>query len=124
MFKGTTVTPTNVRVKAISATNISLTWDDVRLTCCDIVGYRVEWTAVSDGKVQYQELAGAPSQANLTGLTPFTNYSFAVAAVNKEGQVVGTFSQPLAVETDEDSKFEYDNMCTRCPLLRLTYLGR
>ena len=73
------------------------------------MGYRVEWRELSDGKLHYQDQTGGLSQAHLTGLTPFTNYSIAVAAVNKEGQVEGAYSQPLTVETNEDSEFEYNH---------------
>ena len=38
-------------------------------------------------------------ETDLTGLTPSTKYSIAVAAVNKEG-TVGLYSDPTFVETD------------------------
>ena len=37
---------------------------------------------------------------NASGLTPFTNYSFEVAAMNSAG--TGPFTAPLTVETKED----------------------
>ena len=39
----------------------------------------------------------------LIGLTPFTNYSIQIAAVNEEGDV-GVYSEAEYVMTDEDSK--------------------
>ena len=58
---------------------------------------------MSGGEVHYQVQTGDLSEAQLTGLTPFTSYSIRVAAVNKEGQVVGSYSQPLTARTKEDS---------------------
>ena len=108
----TSVTPTSVRATGLSATSIAIGWDDpghCPLVCGGVMGYRVEWREVSDGKLHYQDQTGGLSQAHLTGLTPFTNYSIAVAAVNKEGQVEGAYSQPLTVETNEGSEFEYNH---------------
>ena len=61
---------------------------------------------MSGGEVHYHEAEGL-SEAHLTGLTPFTNYSIAVAAINKQGQVVGHYSQPLRVQTEEQSELCY-----------------
>ena len=41
-------------------------------------------------------------ETDLTGLTPSTNYSIAVAAVNEEG-TVGLYSDPVVVESDTTS---------------------
>ena len=70
-----------------------------------MAGFRVEWTAVSGEDVYYQVQTGDLSEAHLTGLTPFTSYSIRVAAVDKVGQVVGTYSQLLTIKTNEDSEF-------------------
>ena len=40
-------------------------------------------------------------ETDLTGLTPSTNYSIAVAAVNEEG-TVGLYSDPVIVETEAE----------------------
>ena len=37
-------------------------------------------------------------ETDLTGLTPSTNYSIAVAAVNEQG-TVGLYSDPIVIET-------------------------
>ena len=42
-------------------------------------------------------------ETSLTGLTPFTNYSIQLAAVNEEDEV-GVYSDPLVRQTDEDSE--------------------
>ena len=103
------MTPVNVRVEEVSATNITVRWDDPRLiwlTCSGLAGYRVQWTAVPGGENQYHKAQGL-SEAHLSGLTPFSKYSITVAAVNEEGQVMGPYSEPLIVQTDEDSEFCY-----------------
>ena len=43
------------------------------------------------------------TQANLTGLNEYTNYSITVFASTKKGD--GNVSEPIIVITDEDSKF-------------------
>ncbi|CAI8034277.1 Receptor-type tyrosine-protein phosphatase F [Geodia barretti] len=84
---------------------MTVIWDYAKrlwLICGVVEGFRVEWTAVSGGEVHYQVQTGDLSEAQLTGLTPFASYSISIAAVNKEGQVVGTYSQPLTIKTNED----------------------
>ena len=43
------------------------------------------------------------AQTSLTGLTPHTNYSIQVAAVNEQGDV-GLYSDPITTQTKEDRK--------------------
>ena len=98
---GAAVAPSNVRALAESSTVISVQWDG--LTPCRrvnglIVKYRVQYTPQPDGMTQSidQTAAGdyrTGAETSLTGLTPFTNYSIRVAAVNEEGDV-GLFSMP------------------------------
>ena len=54
----------------------------------------------------YQDQTGDMTGANLASLTPFTNYSIAVAAVNREGQVVGLYSQNVTIQTHEHSELQ------------------
>ena len=42
-------------------------------------------------------------QTLLSELTPFTNYSIQIAAVNEEGDI-GVFSYPIMIQTGEDGK--------------------
>ena len=69
-----------------------------------IVLYRVQYTEVVSGVVQSIDEAGEWNVMNaefsLTGLTPFTNYSIQVAAVNEEGDV-GLYSEPLIMRTSK-----------------------
>ena len=119
---GSAVIPTNVRVTGVGATDIAVTWNGVahcRQAHSGVVGYRVQLSPVSGGGVQYEE-AAAP-EALLTGLTPFNNYSIAVAAVNKEGLEVGPYSQSLTVQTDEHSEFEMYHHLLMC--LHTCYLS-
>ena len=67
-----------------------------------IVLYRVQYTEVASGVVRCKDVAGewnvTEAEISLTGLTPSTNYSIQVAAVNKEGDV-GLYSDPLIRQT-------------------------
>ena len=116
MCTGAAVAPSNVRATAESSTVIFVQWDGLtpcRLVNGLIVKYRVQYTPHSDGMTQSidQTAAGdyrSGAETSLTGLTPFTNYSIRVAAVNEEGDV-GIYSDPMTEQTLEDSKInEYD----------------
>ena len=66
------------------------------------MGYRVQYGVQSGGLVLTKEVTGnwsSGGETDLTGLTPSTNYSIAVAAVNEEG-TVGLYSDPVIVETE------------------------
>ena len=62
-----------------------------------ITGYRL---CYSNGTSIVNTTGEGSRQYNLTGLTPFTNYSVQVAAVNDGG--TGPYSAPLTVETNKD----------------------
>ena len=88
---------------------ISIQWDG--LTPCSqvnglIVQYRVQYTSESSGVVQRIDVAGewnvTRAQISLTGLTPYTNYSIQVPAVNVQGDV-GLYSDPIITQTQEES---------------------
>ena len=66
-----------------------------------IIEYRLHYT---NGISEEEEvLLGEESRQHvLTGLTPFTNYSVQVAAVNDGG--TGPYSTPLTVETLQDGE--------------------
>ena len=64
-----------------------------------ITGYRLHYSNGSDSYTV--NIVGEENrQFNLIGLTPFTNYSVQVAAVNDRG--TGLYSTPLTVETQQD----------------------
>ena len=101
----------------VSSTVISVQWDGLlpcRLVNSLIVKYRVQYTAESSGVVQSTDESGDwddGGQTSLTGLTPFTNYSIQVAAVNEQDDV-GPYSGPITVQTEEDSKMIIIYNCT------------
>ena len=100
----------NVSAEAVSATVISLKWDHLR-ACGPVshlsVKFSVKYTAVfsaaSDITDRTGELIVTSTEAMLTGLTPYTNYSITVAVVNEMGNV-GPYSYPTTNRTLEDGK--------------------
>ena len=102
---GATVAPRNVVATVVNSTVISVQWD--RLDPCRHVNgrihlFRIQYAEVASGVVQSKDEAGVWDVDNqvtsLTGLTPSTNYSIQVAAVNEEGDV-GLYSGPLTRQT-------------------------
>ena len=96
--------------EVVTPTIISVQWDI--LSACNPVSdqmiiFRVQYTAVASGVVQSVDHNGEWNQTTpedtLVGLTPHTNYSIEIAAVNEEGDV-GPFSVPLQILTPEDGK--------------------
>ena len=99
--------PRNVIATVMSSTVITVQWDGLdpcRHVNGLIVLYRVQYTEVASGVVQSNDVAGEwnvmNAETSLTGLTPFTNYSIQVAAVNEEGDV-GLYSEPLIKRTSK-----------------------
>ena len=95
--------------KFVSSTRINVQWDGLdpcRHVNGLIVLYRVQYTDAS-GVVQSKDVPGDWDVDNavtsLTGLTPFTEYSIQLAAVNMEGEV-GVYSDPLVKRTNENSE--------------------
>ena len=94
----------------VSSTVITVQWDGPIL-CRHVNGrivlYRVQYTEVASGVVNSINVTGEwnvmDAETSLTGLTPFTDYSIQLAAVNEEGEV-GVYSDPLVRRTDEDSE--------------------
>ena len=92
---------------AESSTEISVQWDG--LDPCRYVNgridmFRVQYTEVDSGVVQNKDEDGVwnvmNAETSLTGLTPFTDYSIQVAAVNMEGDV-GLYSDFVTERTLE-----------------------
>ena len=88
----------------MNSTAISVQWDG--LTPCKHVNgrikwYRVQYTSESSGVVQSKDEDGewnvTGAETSLTGLTPYTNYTIKVAAVNKKRHV-GLYSSPITAE--------------------------
>ena len=101
------MSPHNVRAIVVNSTVISVQWDG--LTPCKHVNgrikwYRVQYTSESSGVVRSKDEDGewnvTGAETSLTGLTPYTNYTIRVAAVNKKGHV-GLYSSPITNQTAE-----------------------
>ena len=101
---GSAAVPLNISGRALNTTAISVQWSGLspcRLVNGLIVKYRVQYRALSGGMVQSKEVAGNWSlgaETELTGLTPSTYYSIAVAAVNTENDT-GVYSDAVIIST-------------------------
>ena len=62
------------------------------------VTFRVQYAT---GTVHNRELMATKTKVLLTGLTPHTNYSIKVVAVDEMGDV-GPYSYPVTIQTPED----------------------
>ena len=111
-YTGPEEAPGNVRAEAVSSTEISVQWDGLstcRLVNGLIVSYRVQFTVndnitsedqvndttdTRDRELRDGEDWRSGGDILLTGLTPLTNYSIAVAAVNENGDI-GPYSDPV-----------------------------
>ena len=110
---GAAVSPNNVKAIVKSSTVIVVQWNGLA-PCMKvnglIVGYRVQYTAESSGEIESIVHSGewnvTSAMVSLTGLTPFTNYSIQVAAVNEQGDI-GLYSDPQIVQTEEESEYTY-----------------
>ena len=78
-----------------SATNLTISWQTVNQTASngEVLGYRLTYTALRRGNKDVLEskaneirIHGRTSvKTTLTGLTPFTVYTIAIAAFNSKG---------------------------------------
>ncbi|CAI8054851.1 Protein sidekick-1, partial [Geodia barretti] len=98
--------PGDVRAEAESSTEISVQWSGLsncRLVNGRITKYRVQYETCSTTETRDYTLGDSENwnsggRVTLTGLSPFTNYSISVAAVNENGDV-GLYSDPSTVLT-------------------------
>ena len=103
-FTEAVVAPGNITTTAVDSAFISVKWEGLtpcRLVNGLIVEYRVQYEAQSGGVMGSKEVSGnwsSGGETDLTGLTPSTNYSIAVAAVNEQG-TVGLYSDTIVIET-------------------------
>ena len=97
--------PANVQGHNTSSTSIWVDWDIVPVADQNgiVLTYTVTYIALPDETPQSIVLIAAITQANLTGLTKYRNYSITVFASTAKGD--GNVSEPIIVITDEDSKF-------------------
>ena len=96
--------PSDVTRHSTSSTSILVQWDDVPEADQNgiILKYIVTYTELPNGSPQYQVVNAPTTQAKLTGLNEYTNYSITVFASTSKGN--GNVSEAIIVLTDEDSK--------------------
>ena len=88
--------PTCVSVSEVTSTSITVQWGAV--DCIhrngDITGYTVRYEVQGNGSTQTATVSGGGStQIIISGLTPSTNYSIEIAAVNSVG--TGVYSNVI-----------------------------
>ena len=98
--------PGGVAAEAQSSREINVQWNGLstcRLVNGRITGYRVMYTANGrSGTIDVEQGDGedwrSGGEVTLTGLTPSTEYSISVAAVNENGDI-GVYSDPVTTLT-------------------------
>ena len=97
----------NVTAEAVTSRVISIQWDVLR-ACSHVndlyVFFKVQYSVKSSddtGNLSNTKQLNAPqTEAQLTGIKPYTNYSIKVAVVNEVGDV-GPYSYPVIAQTPE-----------------------
>ena len=90
----------------MSSTSVLIWWGNISCTelNSDLLSYTVHYNSDGDGDDWNTiDVAGSTNTYNITGLTPYTNYSIQVAAMNTLGDL-GPYSVTIIVQTLEDSK--------------------
>ena len=97
---GPVIPPANVMATVVNSFSITVQWNAPSNPCRAINGlitsYSIRYTIQPNGIPE----TTLQSDITLTELTPFTEYSIKVAAVNENGDV-GVYSEPEVVMTDE-----------------------
>ena len=122
-FTGPARPPRKVTATALSSTILLVQWKTIGF--CEYVNgpiykYIVQYTSQPNGTLQIKEKTTdkrsrsqqwVPMNMNisLTELTPHTNYSIQIAALNTQGNV-GRYNDPIIGQTDEDSKLGQENI--------------
>ena len=103
LYAGAAIPPANVRVTAVNSTAITVRWNIPSSICRAtnglITSYSIRYTIQPNG-IPQTTLQSDGLEIALTELTPFTEYSIEVAAVNENGDV-GVYSEPEVVMTPE-----------------------
>ena len=98
---GAALPPDNITVTDTNSFSIIVQWNAPSDPCRAINGlitsYSIRYTIQPNGQTTLQSDG---LEITLTGLTPYTNYSIEVAAVN-ENDDVGVYSVPQLLITDE-----------------------
>ena len=94
--------PSSVTVTSVTSSTISVQWGSV--PCIhqngDITGYSVQYEVMGSGNTHIEIVSGDSSggMTTISGLTPSTNYSIEVAAVNSAG--TGVYIETIAARTE------------------------
>ena len=104
-FSEPSAPPATVMGHNISSTSILVQWGIVPPLDQNgiILRYKITYKVFPDGTPQTKTVNAPTTQATLTGLNRYTNYSVTVFASTVKGG--GNVSEPIIVITDEDSKF-------------------
>ena len=96
--------PVNVRGHNMSSTSILVQWGSVPAENRNgiIISYTVTYKDLPGGSTNSKVANAATTQATLTGLKKYTNYSIAMFASTSKGD--GNVSEPIIVMTGEDSR--------------------
>jgi len=113
-----------LRAMKISSTNIIIAWDAVNCTerNSNITGYVVRFTPPStsgNDSVMVTGTGDAGGMVTIDGLTPSTQYSIQVAAINSDGNV-GLVATSLSVTTSSGELYMYCILPIRCTLILYT----
>ena len=93
--------PTSVNVSDVTSSTITVQWGTI-VNCTDrngdITGYSVQYGVQGSGSTQTRDVSGGDTrQTTISGLSPSTNYSIEVAAVNSAG--IGEYSTSVIIQT-------------------------
>ena len=105
LFAEPNASPSNVKGHNTSSTSIFVQWSNVPAADENgvILSYTITYKALPDGSPQTKVVSAPRTEATLTGLNEFTNYSITVFASTVKGD--GNVSEAVIVITDEDSTF-------------------
>ena len=97
--------PANITANAVNSTSILVSWGQVPLLDQNgvIVSYTIAYTSLRSGSEETKNVTAPANQATLTGLNEHTVYMITVFASTAKGG--GIESTPIAIITEEDSKF-------------------
>ena len=98
--------PVNISARNLSSTSILVQWGEVPDTDKNgiILSYTVNYSVTPEGNIQQSQVVNASArEVTLIGLNKNTKYEIQVFANTSKGG--GKKSEPITVQTDEDSKY-------------------
>ena len=111
--------PVNVSARNLSSTSILVQWGEVPDTGKNgiILSYTVNYKVTPEGNLQQSQVVNASArEVTLTGLNKNTKYEIQAFANTSKGG--GKKSEPITVQTDEDSKY------TTAEVTAAAFIGR